>query len=237
MKKAFSLVELSIVLIIIGLLVAGVSSGSKLIHQAKISTIITEITDIKNSTKAFEIVYEQLPGDFDNAEGFWGTYNSSTNPTGTVNGNDDNVIVLGNEGYRAWHHLSLADVYSGGFSSGSTSAFVIGTNVVESGYSGGVYGIIGGVRNGYRANYIRFGVISGVNNNAGIVSALDAYKIEKKMDDGDPSRGTVRTNASGYVNDNAKPNGTVCINGNFTESDLSFVFASTGAVCVMDFEI
>lgn len=49
MKKGFSLVELSIVLIIIGLLIAGVSSGSKLIKQARINSLINELNELKNS--------------------------------------------------------------------------------------------------------------------------------------------------------------------------------------------
>jgi len=177
-----------------------------------------------------------LPGDFDNAEGFWGTYNSSTNLTGTVNG-DDNGVISGSERYKAWHHLSLAEVYSGGFSSGTTSGLVVGVNAPEAAYASAVYCIVTGTINGDAENRVRFGVASDGGNNVGIVSALAASKMDKKLDDGDPSKGIVRVNASTYNNDNAKPNGTVCTNGHYTESDLSFVYASTGAVCVMDFEI
>lgn len=71
-KKAFSLVELSIVLIIIGLLVAGVSGGSKLIHSAKLNNIISDIQSLDSNVSVFKLTYSELPGDMPNAKDFFG---------------------------------------------------------------------------------------------------------------------------------------------------------------------
>ena len=81
-KKGFSLVELSVVLIIIGLLVAGVSVGSKLIEQSRIMRYVYAINSLDSSINGFYLKYTGLPGDLSNANDF-GLGN---------NGNGDNVI-------------------------------------------------------------------------------------------------------------------------------------------------
>ena len=62
-KKAFSLIELSIVLIIIGLLVAGITGGQSLIKSAKMRTITTEIRNYEQALNSFYLLKGYLPGD------------------------------------------------------------------------------------------------------------------------------------------------------------------------------
>lgn len=61
--SAFSLVELSIVLIIIGLLVAGVVGGSSLIKSAALRTVMSEARNYGIITNSFFVAYDELPGD------------------------------------------------------------------------------------------------------------------------------------------------------------------------------
>ena len=65
-NKAFSLIELSIVLIIIGLLVAGITGGQSLIESAKIQSLIKEITEYKQVSYLFQMQKGRLPGDLNN---------------------------------------------------------------------------------------------------------------------------------------------------------------------------
>ena len=62
-KSAFSLIELSIVLIIIGLLVAGVTGGASLIKSAKTRALINEIRNYKQAINSFYVEKGRLPGD------------------------------------------------------------------------------------------------------------------------------------------------------------------------------
>lgn len=62
-KTAFSLVELSIVLIIIGLLVAGVVGGSSLIKSAALRSVMSEARNYGIITNSFFVSYDALPGD------------------------------------------------------------------------------------------------------------------------------------------------------------------------------
>jgi prepilin-type N-terminal cleavage/methylation domain-containing protein len=62
-KKAFTLIELSIVLIIIGLLVAGVVGGAGLIKSSQLRSVITEVGGYNVAVNAFQTQFSQLPGD------------------------------------------------------------------------------------------------------------------------------------------------------------------------------
>lgn len=79
---AFSLIELSIVLIIIGLLVAGVTGGASLIESARVQATINQFNNFKTSMLAFRAARDGLPGDV-NDNGCIG-YNQSAAVCGSV---------------------------------------------------------------------------------------------------------------------------------------------------------
>ncbi len=60
---AFSLIELSIVLIIIGLLVAGVTGGASLIESAKVRGFLNEVRGYQQAVNSFYVINYRLPGD------------------------------------------------------------------------------------------------------------------------------------------------------------------------------
>ena len=74
---AFSLIELSIVLIIIGLLVAGVTGGASLIESAKIRALSNEINNYKQAYFTFRVAKDRAPGDLNNS-GMIGLYSGQT---------------------------------------------------------------------------------------------------------------------------------------------------------------
>ena len=61
-KKGFSLIELSIVLIIIGLLVAGITGGSSLIKSAELRAVMTDIRNYQTAINAYYTSRGELPG-------------------------------------------------------------------------------------------------------------------------------------------------------------------------------
>ena len=151
-KQAFSLVELSIVLVILGLLVGGVLAGQSLIHAAELRAVATEYDKYTTALRSFRDKYFALPGDMTNATAFWGKDTTSsaacaTQPgnaatPGTCNGNGDGVLstyALTNEDYRAWQQLAMAGLiegsYAGTISSGLVTP-VIGTDIPKSKVAG-----------------------------------------------------------------------------------------------------
>jgi prepilin-type N-terminal cleavage/methylation domain-containing protein len=104
-KSGFTLVELAIVIVIIGLLVGGVLQGQELIRQARISSFAVTMQQYKASIQLFKSKYNGYPGDMNNATLFFG----ATSPTGAniVNGNASGIIENNQEAYQAWVHLAL----------------------------------------------------------------------------------------------------------------------------------
>ncbi len=137
-KSAFSLIELSIVLIIIGLLIAGITGGASLIKSAELRNIVTEARAHSVSVGAFYSLYDSFPGD-----------SAVTLASGNVGDNDgqmefcrngtpaaagtcpDAAPFSGSEGGAgAWLHMRDAGVFT--FNSG-TAIFGNGGNATTRG--------------------------------------------------------------------------------------------------------
>jgi len=62
-EAGFTLVELAIVMIIIGLLIAGVLKGQALIANARVTSTVAQLKAIDASVSTFKDTYNSLPGD------------------------------------------------------------------------------------------------------------------------------------------------------------------------------
>ena len=72
MQRGFSLVELSIVLVILGLLTGGILAGQSLIRASELRAVSTEFQRYVAAVNTFRDKYFMLPGDMSNATAFWG---------------------------------------------------------------------------------------------------------------------------------------------------------------------
>ena len=81
-KSGFTLVELSIVLVIIGLLIGGILVGQSLIESAKVNKIIGEAQQYQIAIRLFKEKFKQLPGD----------YNKGTSLGAPANGDNNRIV-------------------------------------------------------------------------------------------------------------------------------------------------
>jgi prepilin-type N-terminal cleavage/methylation domain-containing protein len=132
-NKGFTLIELSIVLIIIGLIIAGIMVGQSLIRSAELREIIGDYDRYTKAIKEFQDKYQALPGDMNNAESIWGsdatcptTTTNTTFKITTCNGTGNGQIGASSingvldtsfsyEWFRAWQQLSNAGLIDGKF--------------------------------------------------------------------------------------------------------------------------
>jgi prepilin-type N-terminal cleavage/methylation domain-containing protein len=71
-KAGFTIIEISIVIIVLGFLVGGVLVGSELIKQSELSSIATEYNLYSQAVNTFELKYNGLPGDLKDATEYFG---------------------------------------------------------------------------------------------------------------------------------------------------------------------
>jgi prepilin-type N-terminal cleavage/methylation domain-containing protein len=62
-RKGFTLVELAIVLVVIGLLIGGVLVAQSMIQSAKINQLVSALGQYETATRNFKTTYNQIPGD------------------------------------------------------------------------------------------------------------------------------------------------------------------------------
>lgn len=213
MNRAFSLVELSIVLVILGLLTGGILAGQSLIRASELRAVSTEISRFQTAIYSFRDKYFQLPGDFNNAKAFWGDDNSVCPDAAVTNGSpgacngtgDGKIAVATNEPQGSWRHLSLAGLIEGTYANTGTLATA---GVMPRSKFNNVY------INYYWASTIGAGMSSGNDPNRFVIGALatagattsgaafkpeENWNIDTKMDDGLPSQGKMQGN-TGYSN-------------------------------------
>ena len=71
MQKGFTLVEIAIVLVIIGLLLGGILKGQEMITQAKIKNVMSDFSGISAAYHGYQDRYRAIPGDDPGADARW----------------------------------------------------------------------------------------------------------------------------------------------------------------------
>lgn len=213
MKHGFSLVELSIVLVILGLLTGGILAGQSLIRAAELRSVSASMQSYTASIHSFRDKYFALPGDITNAKSFWTSCTDHTNNTCNGNGNGqwDNNGCTGaysSENNRAWQHMALAGLIEGDYSTGlnancpttsSTAPYngIPGTTVPRLRLSNGgamLYNMAGAA--GWPTGYVGVLTAGGYGGNALEASLFlpeEAWNIDTKMDDGRAQQGNLRS--------------------------------------------
>jgi len=241
MRNGFSLIELSIVLVILGLLTGGILSGQALIRAAELRAVSTEYSRYMTAIQTFRDKYFAIPGDMNNATKFWtamascpGDYTTPSTGAATCDG-DGNGSLSVIERYRFWQHLANAGLIEGSYtgvpSTSSTANLTVGSNVPRSRVGGGGVQIFKlsdttPSTNLYnptdsRHTFIFLGAATlMVGTPAALLTPEEAWNVDTKMDDGTPGTGIFYNYTTG--------SSTV---GTCTTSASAYALTLTSKVC------
>ena len=186
-QSGFTLVEISIVLVIIGLLLGGVLKGQELINSAKVKNFAMDFRNIPVLVYAYQDKFRALPGDDAGAKAHLGNAATqipgSTVGNGVLNGNwyDGASDLATSETVAFWEHVRLANLAAGPL------PIVTNADLPNNANTGRI-----GIESGSSAN----AYIAGMSGSFVVCSAnilgKFAKQIDVMMDDGNPYTGSFR---------------------------------------------
>ncbi|MGE0802455.1 MAG: type II secretion system protein [Lautropia sp.] len=178
-QSGFTLVEIAIVLVIVGLLLGAVLKGQELIFNSKVKATFNMARELSVAFAGYQDRYKQLPGDDPQAASRF----PAADPA-PVNGNGNGLVPYGSicsaasqagEGCQALYHLRLAGFLTGSGALALQTPFGVAVPATASQF----------ITNGGSGQALAF--LNGYGVTHKIMSAIDtAY------DDGNPATGTVR---------------------------------------------
>ena len=170
-QSGFTLIEIAIVLVIIGLLLGGILKGQELITQGRIRNVSNDLQSMTAAINLYQGRYLALPGDDAGAATRWST------PPAATSGNGDGVIAgmynsttATDESRQFWLHLRRAGLVGGAVNANNPPNAVGGITGVRD----GAFGLPG--------------IVVCTNN----LPAVIAQAIDTQFDDGASNTGSVR---------------------------------------------
>ncbi len=214
-NAGFTLVEMAIVLVIIGLLIGGVLKGQELIESAKVKNLAADFRNVPMFLYSYQDKFRALPGDDANAATHLKGATNATTPAnssgnGIIDGNWDSTTVT-DESFLFWQHVRLAGLTTGASDLSTVTNAATALAFLPKNVDGGQIGIESGgahyIKDVNAATYLpgTYVVCS-----SGILGKI-AKQLDTLIDDGDVQAGSLRVVNMGHIRGAAAENTTTAL--------------------------
>jgi len=220
-QSGFTLIEISVVLVIIGLLVGGILVGVDLIKAAEVRATISQVQKYGSAVNAFRLKFNAVPGDMRSTDA--AAFGLFALAGGTGQGDGNGLIEGGASGSATpegetlafWRHLSDANLVDGSFGLTGNSLIVNATGLVTANVTNVLQSLPATkltptqyfiVYANNSTNYFQILPVAQVQTTPGYtfgatgISPIVAYNIDNKLDDGMPNTGIVQAQAINSIN-------------------------------------
>ena len=187
-ESGFSLIEIAIALVVVGLLIGGVLKGRKLIENAKINRVANNIDMYRMAIHLFNEMYGSLPGDF---------HLASKNIHHKLRDGKNDGIIGGHglnppdEAANIWGHLAQAGLI-GDMGQLPESGYARRGEGIPEEKIGGVITIQYNPHEEMTGHWLLLGRENGSRGDGALLTPHQARTISQKMDSPDPHSGLVR---------------------------------------------
>ncbi|MGB8338678.1 MAG: prepilin-type N-terminal cleavage/methylation domain-containing protein [Burkholderiales bacterium] len=182
-QKGFTLVEIAIVLVIIGLLLGGILKGQELISNARVRNVADQVNAVKAAYFAFQDRYRALPGDYLQAQAI------ANIPNVVRGGNGNGQIDPGAEQVEAWRHLANAGFISCAQCTAGAGTTPGNDNSPTNAYGGVMSIVYDGAYNNQAAGA---GPLQNNLKTGNQIPSNILVEVDRKIDDGNPRTGSLR---------------------------------------------
>ncbi len=239
-QQGFTLIEMSIVLVIIGLIIGGIVKGQEVVNGARLKSQVAQIDAIKGAVFTFQDKYSFLPGDYSgNSILGLGTIMDG-NENGAIATNvatsgslaDSSDVSTGTEAPTAWVQLAVANLLAGIQTTPAGKPLSAATGAIYAGKAGNSYLWLASFNSPYGPTTTIARLQAGTGAPGPILREQDAYTIDQKFDDGVPGTGSIimsQSSTTGCIDQTPASN----ISGTYTSGGVS----PNTLTCVVDFII
>ena len=208
-QTGFTLVEIAIVLVVIGLLIGGVLKGREMITNSKVKRLESDKAGLAAALITYEDRYRILPGDDDRASLRFPVYSDGVNDPvpadidGDASGTIDGIwqAAANSETSNFWKHLRAAGLIPGGGDDDTQPANAYGGNI------------------GVRESSLQ---LSGPVIVFGSIEGSIASILEARLDDGSPSSGRIQSDIVAGLMDGVAPSTAGMVYSDTTRYFMAF---------------
>lgn len=209
----YTLLEISIIIVVLSVIAIGITNGLDVINNYKITSVISDLTKYKSAYNDFKTKYNAIPGDMYDAVNQLGCDN--------CNGDGDGQITRGqSENFFAWQHLSLAELIKGSYGGSFKGDPILpGKNLPGSPYKRAGFDIYYYTNPDFADyspnNAIIFGSAGDGTVNYSLLPPDQAKIVDDRIDDGYPYSGALNSS------DGASGSNVSCVSSNAYNINIS----------------